>query len=86
MMSKKRIREEIMVKIVESTIDGANAHKIMCNSFVNYNQLKRYIRDALLLELIKVDGNIYKITPKGMKYIELFGGVSSLRWDDANRR
>lgn len=72
MLSKRRSKEEIMMNVLEATLDGASAYKIMCHSLLNYNQSKRYIDYALSLDLIRLDGNMYRITQKGKKYIELF--------------
>jgi predicted transcriptional regulator len=76
-----RDREEIFVSILNTVgTDGARKTKIMYSSFLSYHMLVEYL-DVLtnngFLEYEKIS-RIYKVTPKGFRFLELQEKVNSI--------
>jgi predicted transcriptional regulator len=72
----KRGRNEILASILRSSArnkDGAKFTKVMYDSFLSYTQIIRYLKDLIDSGLIVNEPNItrYKITEKGLRYLEL---------------
>jgi predicted transcriptional regulator len=68
---KYRSRTEIASNILEAASGGASKTKVMYKAFLSYSQLKEYL--AILVEngLLANDvAGIYKITSKGIKFLE----------------
>ncbi len=72
MSNKRRTKEEIIAQILESAMVEASKSRIMYESFLNYNQLEKYLEHALDLGLITNNNKRYTITSKGIEYLELF--------------
>jgi len=76
-----RDREEIFVSILNTVgTNGARKTKIMYSSFLSYHMLVEYL-DVLtnngFLEYEKIS-RIYKVTPKGFRFLELQEKVNSI--------
>lgn len=77
---KYRSRTDIAALILEAADGGAAKTKIMYKAFLSYAQLKEYL--ALLLQnglLEYLEGEqVYKITQKGMRFLQLYDQVGQL--------
>jgi predicted transcriptional regulator len=77
---KYRSRTDIAALILEAANGGAAKTKIMYRAFLSYAQLKEYL--AMLLEnaLIeyKEEDQIFKITEKGIHFLQLYSQVGEL--------
>ncbi|HET7148361.1 MAG TPA: winged helix-turn-helix domain-containing protein [Candidatus Nitrosopolaris sp.] len=77
---KYRSRTDIAALILEAANGGAAKTKIMYRAFLSYAQLKEYL--AVLLENGLVEYSqgeqIYRITKKGMRFVQLYNQVGEL--------
>ena len=85
MNNKRRTKEEIIAQILQSALDGASKSRIMYNSFLNYNQLEKYLEYMVDLGLVKCDDKVYKVTRKGVEYLALFKELKEVE-DAANAK
>ena len=69
---KNRSRTELASNILEAANGGANKTKIMYRAFLSYAQLKEYLAMLTLNGLIAhdVEGEMYRTTSNGIKFIE----------------
>ncbi|HEY9406537.1 MAG TPA: winged helix-turn-helix domain-containing protein [Nitrososphaera sp.] len=69
---KNRSRTELASHILEAANGGATKTKIMYKAYLSYAQLKEYL--AVLIEnglmARDVDGDLYRTTSKGIKFLE----------------
>lgn len=69
---KNRSRTELASYILEAASGGATKTKIMYKAYLSYAQLKEYL--AVLIEnglmARDVDGDLYRTTRKGIKFLE----------------
>jgi predicted transcriptional regulator len=69
---KNRSRTELASHILEAANGGATKTKIMYKAYLSYAQLKEYL--AVLTEnglmARDVDGDLYRTTSKGIKFLE----------------
>jgi predicted transcriptional regulator len=67
-----RSRTELASNILEAANGGATKTKIMYRAFLSYAQLKEYLAMLTLNGLIArdVDGELYRTTSNGIKFIE----------------
>lgn len=69
---KNRSRTELASYILEAASGGARKTKIMYKAYLSYAQLKEYL--AVLIEnglmARDVDGDLYRTTRKGIKFLE----------------
>ena len=77
---KYRSRTELASSILEAANggDGATKTKIMYKAFLSYAQLKEYI--AILIEnsLLSREGDNYKTTSKGIRFLQTTRELGSL--------
>ncbi len=77
---KYRSRTDIAALILEAANGGAAKTKIMYRAFLSYAQLKEYLAVLLengLIEYSKAE-RIYRITQKGMRFVQLYNQVGEL--------
>ena len=79
---KYRSRTDIFASILQSANNpkGVGITTIMYKSFLSHYQLKKYISIMLENDLIKVeeDEHLYKITEKGLRFLQLFTNINEL--------
>ena len=79
---KYRSRTDIFASILESVnnLNGAGITTIMYKSFLSHYQLKKYMAIMLKNNLVKFheDEHLYKITEKGVKFLQLFTNINQL--------
>jgi predicted transcriptional regulator len=77
---KYRSRTELASSVLEAANggDGATKTKIMYKAFLSYAQLKEYI--AILIEnsLLSREGDNYKTTSKGIRFLQTTRELGSL--------
>ena len=71
-----RDRLYIIAEILTITKDGSLKTQIMYRANLSFAQLNEYLSFLLKIKLLKVieknEKTIYKATPKGMKYLEIY--------------
>ena len=79
---KYRSRTDILASILDSVnnIEGAGITTVMYKSFLSHYQLKKYMAIMLKNDLIRFDDErrIYKITDKGIRFLQLFTHMNEL--------
>jgi predicted transcriptional regulator len=69
---KNRSRTELASNVLEAANGGATKTKIMYKAFLSYAQLKEYLamltQNGLILH--DVEGEVYRTTNNGIKFIE----------------
>lgn len=85
---KNRSRTELASYILEAANGGTTKTKIMYKAYLSYAQLKEYL--AVLIEnglmARDVDGDLYRTTRKGIKFLETsrkLGGLLDARSEPA---
>lgn len=83
---KYRSRTEILDAILRSVGSGTSKTQIMYHAYLSFAQLKEYL--ALLERtnlLVREEGtNIYKLTEKGLRFINAYDEISELIHSEAN--
>jgi predicted transcriptional regulator len=69
---KNRSRTELASYILEAANGGATKTKIMYKAYLSYAQLKEYLSVLIENGLMArdVDGDLYRTTSKGIKFLE----------------
>lgn len=79
---KYRSRTDIFASILQSANNpkGVGITTIMYKSFLSHYQLKKYLSIMLENELIKLEEeeHLYKITEKGLRFLQLFSNINEL--------
>jgi predicted transcriptional regulator len=78
---KYRSRTDIFASILQSANDPKGVGiTIMYKSFLSHYQLKKYLSIMLENGLLKLeeDGHLYKITEKGLRFLQLFSNINEL--------
>ena len=79
---KYRSRTDIFASILQSANNpkGVGITTIMYKSFLSHYQLKKYISIMIENDLIRVeeDEHLYKITGKGLRFLQLFTNINEL--------
>ena len=77
---KYRSRTELASNILESANGGATQTKIMYKAFLSYAQLKEYLEMLIQNGLMThdVDGEMYRTTSNGIKFLERSRQLSGL--------
>jgi predicted transcriptional regulator len=79
---KYRSRTDILASILDSVnnIDGAGITTVMYKSFLSHYQLKKYMAIMLKNDLIRLDEErrLYRITDKGIRFLQLFNHMNEL--------
>lgn len=79
---KYRSRTDIFASILQSANNpkGVGITTIMYKSFLSHYQLKKYLSIMLENELIKLEeqDHLYKITEKGLRFLQLFSNINEL--------
>jgi predicted transcriptional regulator len=79
---KYRSRTDIFASILQSATDpkGVGITTIMYKSFLSHYQLKKYL--SIMLEngllILEQNEHLYKITEKGLKFLQLFSNINEL--------
>ena len=77
-----RDRLYIIAEILAITKDGSLKTQVMYRANLSFKQLNDYLSFLLKRELIEVieknKKNIYKTTPKGIRYLENYEGILNL--------
>src|SRR4029079_6790495 len=79
---KYRSRTDIFASILQSANSpkGVGITTIMYKSFLSHYQLKKYLSIMLDNDLkkLEVDEHLYKITEKGLRFLQLFSNINQL--------
>ncbi|HET7242717.1 MAG TPA: winged helix-turn-helix domain-containing protein [Nitrososphaeraceae archaeon] len=79
---KYRSMNEIFASILSSVTenDGLDFTKIMCNCYLSYGQVTRFLQFANENDFLVYDNNteLFKITNKGLQFLELYGKMDNL--------
>ena len=79
---KYRSRTDIFASILQSanTSKGVGITTIMYKSFLSHYHLKKYLSIMLDNDLIKLeaDEHLYRITEKGLRFLQLFSNINQL--------
>lgn len=79
---KYRSRTDIFASILQSANNpkGVGITTIMYKSFLSHYQLKKYLSIMLENDLIKLEeqDHLYKITEKGLRFLQLFSNINEL--------
>jgi predicted transcriptional regulator len=79
---KYRSRTDIFASILQSANNpkGVGITTIMYKSFLSHYQIKKYISIMIENDFIKVeeDEHLYKITEKGLRFLQLFTNINEL--------
>ena len=70
---KRRTRIEIILSILENSVEGASKTRIVYGSNLNFNLASRYLSLLLEKDLISVDAGdkrIYRTTEKGAELLK----------------
>ena len=86
---KRRDRLHIIAQILEISKSGCLKTQIMYRANLSFAQLNEYLSLLLKRELLRVNANdgktVYKITDKGVSYLEKYEEMSSLlRGEEGN--
>ena len=84
--NKRRNRTEIVIQILEAVIDhgengdGVTKTALMCEVFLNSNQLKEYLAGLTAYSLLYYDPAMrtYNSTKKGLQFLELWYNLSQI--------
>jgi len=77
---KYRSRTELASSILEAANggDGATKTKIMYKAFLSYAQLKEYLAILIQNSLLSREGDNYKTTSKGIRFLQTTRELGSL--------
>lgn len=79
---RRRDRLYIMAEILEITMEGVLKTQVMYRANLSFAQLNEYLHLLLDLKLLELTGdnekNIYKTTPKGVRYLESYRKIREL--------
>jgi predicted transcriptional regulator len=82
LIMKYRSRTDIFASILQSANDpkGVGITTIMYKSFLSHYQLKKYLSIMLENGLLKheAEEHLYKITEKGLRFLQLFSNINDL--------
>lgn len=86
MTHKRRGRVTIIAKILRIAKEGTPKTQIMYGANLSFSQLKEYLSFLLEVKLVKTHTEdrrtLYKITPKGLKYLRSFTKIKQLLKND----
>ncbi len=71
-MRKNRDRLSLVAAILEVASIGASKTKIMFLANLSYKLLEKYLQATLHLGFIQLDGPDYRLTEKGLKFLEKY--------------
>jgi predicted transcriptional regulator len=75
---KYRSRTELASNILEAANGGATKTKIMYKAFLSYAQLKEYLAVLIQNSLLSREGDNYKTTSKGIRFLQTTRELGSL--------
>ena len=77
---KYRSRTEIVEMILQAAREGATKTRIMYKAYLSYTQVKEYLSFLLENDLVKYEegSQIYRITEKGLHFLQVYGEISDL--------
>ncbi|TRM73419.1 hypothetical protein DJ528_11755, partial [Sulfolobus sp. B5] len=70
LLKKKRNSLEITITMLEACTDGINKTKLMYKVNLSTRPFNKYLNQLVKSGYIKREGNLYKLTEKGMKYLQ----------------
>ncbi|MDH5419645.1 MAG: winged helix-turn-helix domain-containing protein [Candidatus Bathyarchaeota archaeon] len=68
--TRRRVRHDIIIGILETARHGKLKTHIMKEVKLNFRQLQYYLNQLLSKNFIRKEGNIYRTTEKGLDVIE----------------
>jgi len=71
----KRDRVSICVDILETLKnkrEGKRKTNLMQSANLSTDQIRKYLELLYLNGMVKIDGNAYKLTPRGAEFLEIF--------------
>lgn len=85
---KYRSRTEIVEMILQAAREGATKTRIMYKAYLSYTQVKEYLSFLLENDLVKYEegSQIYRITEKGIHFLQVYGEISDLVTPKSNGR
>jgi predicted transcriptional regulator len=75
---KYRSRTELASNILEAANGGTTKTKIMYKAFLSYAQLKEYLAMLIQNSLLSREGDNYKTTSKGFRFLQTTQELGSL--------
>jgi len=79
---KRRDRLYIMAEILEIALEGVLKTQVMYKANLSFAQLNEYLHLMLDLKLLELSEssqrNVYKTTPKGIRYLESYKKIREL--------
>lgn len=79
---KKRSGYEIMMDILEASMNGANKTKIVYSAYLNFKQANQYIGHLKEVELLRENRNgrkiIYQTTEKGKEVLSKYKDLENV--------
>lgn len=76
-MVKYRRRFEIIADILNAAENGAKKTRIMYVANLSYRLLEKYLKETLMVGLIRSNNEGYEVTEKGRIFLERYGEFSS---------
>jgi len=76
--TRKRSDIDIMANILDEARKGAKKTHLMYRANMSHKQLRVYLKLLLRLELLTLHSNLYKTTPKGLKFLDAYGTLKAL--------
>ena len=85
---KYRSRTEIVEMILQAARAGATKTKIMYKAYLSYTQVKEYLSFLLENDLVRYEegSQVYRITEKGLHFLQVYGEISDLVTPKSNGR
>mgnify|MGYP003576836026 CR=1 FL=1 len=85
---KYRSRTEIVEMILQAARAGATKTKIMYKAYLSYTQVKEYLSFLLENDLVRYEegSQVYRITEKGIHFLQVYGEISDLVTPKSNGR
>ena len=81
-ISKRRDRLFIMAEILEVALEGVLKTQVMYKANLSFAQLNEYLNLMLELDLLQLaknsERNVYKTTPKGLRFLESYRKIQEL--------
>ena len=78
--SKYRDYTDIMAQVLHAANGGSTTTKVMNKTYLSYEQLKQYTAILSASELLAFDRKIkiFRTTPKGLQFIEMYNRLNKL--------
>lgn len=81
-----RSRTYIVAQILDAAAGGSTKKKVMYEAFLSYAQLMDYLSILIHSSLLEYGPDrVYRTTPKGYRFLELYAGIKEFLPEEANR-